>query len=56
MSRHSINVQVDEKLKKELRDLSYDYRMGHSAMVRDILIEGAKRWRDRLEFRGEDDK
>lgn len=51
MSRDTINVRVDDDLKKELRELSYDYRMAHSELVREILAEGAKRWRDNFEAR-----
>lgn len=54
MSRDTINVRVDDDLKKELRELSYDYRMAHSELVREILAEGAKRWRDNFEARGKD--
>lgn len=54
MSRDTINVRVDDELKKELRELSYDYRMEHSELVRKILTEGAKRWRKDFEARGKD--
>lgn len=54
MSRDTINVRVDDELKKELRELSYDYRMEHSELVRKILAEGAERWRKDFEAKRKD--